>query len=74
MKQALLLVDSTTITVGKNRLPWAPYHGERWGIKLHVTYTAKTGIAAIFAHDLISDSITLIHWVIRRFKVYTHFL
>lgn len=32
----LLLVDSTTITVGKNRLSWAPYHGERSGVKLHI--------------------------------------
>ncbi|ANS73975.1 transposase [Paenibacillus yonginensis] len=32
----LLLIDSTTITVGKTRLPWAPYHGERAGVKLHV--------------------------------------
>lgn len=44
MKQALLLVDSTTITVGKNRLPWAPYHGERSGIKLHVAFTSETGM------------------------------
>lgn len=27
----LLLIDSTTVTVGKTRLPWAPYHGERAG-------------------------------------------
>jgi hypothetical protein len=38
----LLLIDSTTITVGKNRLPWALYHGERAGIKLHVSYTPET--------------------------------
>ncbi|MGH2319800.1 IS4 family transposase [Planococcus sp. SE5232] len=38
----LLLVDSTTLTVGKNRLPWALYHGERSGIKLHVSYTPET--------------------------------
>lgn len=44
MKQALLLVDSTTITVGKNRLPWAPYHGEKSGIKLHVAYSSETGM------------------------------
>lgn len=30
------LIDTTTMTVGKTRLPWAPYHGERAGIKLHV--------------------------------------
>lgn len=28
----LFLVDSTMITVGKSRLPWAFYHGERAGI------------------------------------------
>lgn len=40
----LLLADSTTITVGKNRLPWALYHGERSGIKLHVSFTPETGM------------------------------
>ena len=44
VKQALLLVDSTTITVSKNRLPWAPFHGERSGIKLHVALTSETGM------------------------------
>jgi len=39
----LLLIDSTTMTVGKTRLPWAPYHGERAGIKLHVALRAETG-------------------------------
>ncbi|MEC0236349.1 hypothetical protein P4H71_18670 [Paenibacillus kribbensis] len=38
----LLLVDSTTITVGKTRLPWALFHGERAGIKLHVAFAAAT--------------------------------
>lgn len=37
-------MDSTTITVGKNRLPWAPFHGERSGIKLHVAFTSETGM------------------------------
>lgn len=37
----LLLIDSTTVTVGKTRLPWAPYHGERAGIKLHVALQAE---------------------------------
>ncbi|WP_242069277.1 IS4 family transposase, partial [Paenibacillus dendritiformis] len=37
----LLLIDSTTVTVGKTRLPWAPYHGERSGIKLHVSLQAQ---------------------------------
>lgn len=32
----LLLLDSTTVTVGETRLPWAPYHGKRAGVKLHV--------------------------------------
>lgn len=44
VKEALHLVDSTTITVGKNRLPWAPFHGERSGIKLHVAYSSETGM------------------------------
>ncbi|MDT3429281.1 hypothetical protein J2Z22_004886 [Paenibacillus forsythiae] len=39
----LLLVDSTTMTVGKTRLPWAPYHGKRAGVKLHVALRAETG-------------------------------
>lgn len=42
MPKALLSIDSTTITVGKTRLPWAVYHGERSGIKLHVSFTNET--------------------------------
>nr|WP_233193632.1 IS4 family transposase [Sporosarcina sp. P3] len=42
MKKTLLSIDSTTITVGKTRLPWAVYHGERSGIKLHVSSTNET--------------------------------
>lgn len=38
----LLLVDSTTITVGKNRLPWALYYGERSGVKLHIALEHST--------------------------------
>ncbi|WP_394358380.1 transposase [Paenibacillus suaedae] len=37
-----MLIDSTTVTVGGTRLPWAPYHGERAGIKLHVTFHAAS--------------------------------
>ena len=44
IKKELLAIDSTTITVGKNRLPWALYHGERSGIKLHVSFTNQTGM------------------------------
>ena len=44
LKKALLATDSTTITVGKNRLPWALYHGERSGIKLHISFTNHTGM------------------------------
>lgn len=40
----LLLVDSTTITVGKTRLLWAPYHGERAGVKLHTALNLAAGI------------------------------
>ena len=28
--------------MGKTRLPWAIYHGERSGIKLHVSFTNET--------------------------------
>lgn len=42
--KSLLSIDSTTITVGKTRLPWALYHGERSGIKLHVSFTNDTGM------------------------------
>jgi hypothetical protein len=38
----LLLVDSTTITAGKSRLPWALFHGQRAGIKLHVALDATS--------------------------------
>lgn len=43
-KKQLLSIDSTTITVGKSRLPWALYHDERSGIKLHVSLTNETGM------------------------------
>jgi hypothetical protein len=42
MPKTLLLIDSTTLTVGKTRLPWAVYHGERSGVKLHVSFTNET--------------------------------
>lgn len=41
---ALLLIDSTTITVGKTRLPWAVFHGKRAGVKLHVAYDAAANM------------------------------
>ncbi|TQR07782.1 hypothetical protein [Psychrobacillus soli] len=44
MKKQLLLVGSTTITMGNNRLHLAPYHGDRSGIKLHVAFTSETGM------------------------------
>ncbi|WP_066826756.1 IS4 family transposase [Clostridium tepidiprofundi] len=34
----LLAIDSTTITVGKPRLKWAKYKGQRSGVKLHVAF------------------------------------
>lgn len=39
----LLVVDSTKITVGIGRLPWAPLKGEKAGIKLHVSLLADQG-------------------------------
>ncbi|MED4292705.1 IS4 family transposase [Priestia megaterium] len=44
MKKIPMAVDSTTITVGKTRLPWAVYHGERAGIKLHISFTNETAM------------------------------
>ena len=43
-KKQPISVDSTTITVGKTRLPWALYHGEKTGIELHMSYTNATEI------------------------------
>ena len=42
--RTFLSVDSTTFTVGKTCLPWAVYHGDRSGIKLHVSFTNKTSM------------------------------
>lgn len=36
----LLLLDSTQITTGKSRLPWAPLSGGKAGVKLHVSLLA----------------------------------
>lgn len=36
-------VDSTIITVGKNRLPWAHFRKSRSGVKLHVRLDLATG-------------------------------
>ncbi|GAC43464.1 IS4 family transposase [Paenibacillus popilliae] len=43
LPKELLHIGSTTVTVGKTRLPWAPFHGERAGIKLHVALHAASG-------------------------------
>ncbi|WP_446189246.1 transposase [Geobacillus subterraneus] len=45
-RRSLRVVDSTTVTVGKNRLPWAPYHGERAGVKLHIAYSPESSLPA----------------------------
>lgn len=39
----LLIVDSTQVTVGAGRLPWAPIRGQKSGIKLHVGLIADRG-------------------------------
>jgi hypothetical protein len=39
----VLAVDSTIITVGKNRLPWAHFRESRSGVKLHVRLDVATG-------------------------------
>ncbi|QQK74251.1 IS4 family transposase [Salicibibacter cibarius] len=43
LNKDLLAIDSTTITVGEGRLPWAVYHGKRSGVKLHVAHKPSTG-------------------------------
>jgi hypothetical protein len=39
----LLIVDSTTITVGLGRLTWAPHKGQKAGVKLHVGIIGDQG-------------------------------
>jgi IS4 transposase len=39
----LLVIDSTQITVGRGRLPWAPIKGKRAGVKLNVALHPSTG-------------------------------
>ncbi|WP_100402631.1 transposase [Bacillus sp. FJAT-42315] len=41
MPKHLLLVDYTTITVGKTQLLWAVCHSERSSIKLHVSFSLE---------------------------------
>ncbi|EFM10727.1 transposase IS4 family protein [Paenibacillus curdlanolyticus YK9] len=43
LPKELLILDSTKITVGAGRLPWAPLKGERAGVKLHVAYKPTQG-------------------------------
>lgn len=44
LPKELLLIDSTQITVGKGRMPWAPIQGSKAGVKLHTAYTPSTGM------------------------------
>ncbi|QQK79360.1 hypothetical protein HUG20_05295 [Salicibibacter cibi] len=39
---SLVALDSTTMAVGENRLPWAPYHGKRSGVKMHPYFRVDT--------------------------------
>lgn len=68
---SLAALDSTTMTVGENQLPWAPYHGDRSGVKMHTFFHVDTmlpiqvevskglthdaSIANKFAHQLITS-------------------
>lgn len=40
----IVAVDSTTITFGESKLPWAKYHGEKSGVKLHVHLNIDTSM------------------------------
>lgn len=37
LPKQLIAIDSTTVTVGENRLKWAKFNGKKSGIKLHVS-------------------------------------
>ncbi|QQK77636.1 IS4 family transposase [Salicibibacter cibarius] len=68
---SLAALDSTTMTVGENRLPWAPYHGKRNGVKMHTFFRVDTllpiqveaskglthdaAVAHSFSHQLITS-------------------
>ncbi|MDC3415137.1 IS4 family transposase [Aquibacillus sp. 3ASR75-11] len=68
---SLAALDSTTMTVGKNQLPWAPFHGDRSGVKMHTLFRVDTllptqveeskglthdaSVADQFAHQLITS-------------------
>ena len=40
----IVAVDSTTITFGESKLPWAKFHGKKSGIKLHVHLDVNTSL------------------------------
>lgn len=48
----LLVIDSTQVTVGLGRLPWAPLSGKKAGIKLHLALIADQG----HVHDVIETT------------------
>ncbi|GEQ23500.1 transposase [Clostridium butyricum] len=37
LPKQLIAIDSTTVTVGENRLKWAKFNGKKSGIKLHIS-------------------------------------
>lgn len=43
LPKELLVVDSTQMNVGENRLPWAPARGKKTGVKLHVAFLPEEG-------------------------------
>ena len=44
VEKELLALDSTTVTVGKNCLTGALYHGERSGVRLRISFINSTGM------------------------------
>jgi len=56
MLQMALSIDSMKIIVGKISLLWAEYHVERFGIKLHISFTNE-----IVQHLQVVEPINLKH-------------
>ena len=54
----IIAVDSTTMTFGKSKLPWAKYHGEKSGVKLHIHYdvASEMPVKAEESTGLVHDS------------------
>ena len=82
----IVAVDSTTITFGESKLPWAKYHGEKSGIKLHVHLDVATFVPvkvleteglihdnAVFKTDLFENTILVKDRAYTDFKTFDRY-